>query len=42
VIYFLFENPSKTGIFNLRTGKSRVWNDIAKSIFTVDGKKEKK
>ncbi|MDR0820578.1 MAG: ADP-glyceromanno-heptose 6-epimerase [Endomicrobium sp.] len=41
VMYFLFKNPSKTGIFNLGTGKSRTWNDIAKSIFAVAGKKEK-
>ncbi|MDR0800557.1 MAG: ADP-glyceromanno-heptose 6-epimerase [Endomicrobium sp.] len=41
VMYFLFKNPSKTGIFNLGTGKSRTWNDIAKSIFAAAGKKEK-
>jgi nucleoside-diphosphate-sugar epimerase len=40
-IYFLFKNPSKTEIFNLSTEKSRTWNDIAKSIFVVAGKKEK-
>ncbi|MDR3256962.1 MAG: ADP-glyceromanno-heptose 6-epimerase [Endomicrobium sp.] len=39
-MYFLFKNPSKTGIFNLGTGKSRTWNDIAKSMFVAVGKKE--
>ncbi|GHT39101.1 ADP-L-glycero-D-manno-heptose-6-epimerase [Endomicrobiia bacterium] len=39
VLWFLLKNPSKTGIFNLGTGKSRTWNDIAKSMFIVAGKK---
>jgi len=39
-MYFLLDNPSKTGIFNLGTGKSRTWNDIAKSMFAAAGKKE--
>lgn len=39
-MYFLFQNPSKTGIFNLGTGKSRTWNDVAKSMFAAVGKKE--
>ncbi|MCA6071865.1 MAG: ADP-glyceromanno-heptose 6-epimerase [Endomicrobium sp.] len=39
-MYFLFKNPSKTGMFNLGTGKSRTWNDISKSIFAAVGKKE--
>ena len=39
-IYFLFKNPSKTGMFNLGTGKSRTWNDMAKSMFATVGKKE--
>ncbi|MCA6069520.1 MAG: ADP-glyceromanno-heptose 6-epimerase [Endomicrobium sp.] len=39
-MYFLFKNPSKTGMFNLGTGKSRTWNDIAKSMFAAVGKKE--
>jgi ADP-L-glycero-D-manno-heptose 6-epimerase len=39
-LWFLFKNPSKTGIFNLGTGKSRTWNDVAKSMFAVVGKKE--
>jgi ADP-L-glycero-D-manno-heptose 6-epimerase len=40
-MYFLFQNPSKTGIFNLGTGKSRTWIDVAKAMFAVVGKKEK-
>ncbi|AKL97454.1 ADP-glyceromanno-heptose 6-epimerase [Endomicrobium proavitum] len=40
-MYFLLTNPSKTGIFNLGAGKSRTWNDIAKSMFAAAGKKEK-
>jgi ADP-L-glycero-D-manno-heptose 6-epimerase len=39
-MYFLLTNPSKTGIFNLGTGKARTWNDIAKSMFGAIGKKE--
>lgn len=39
VIYFLFKNHSKTGIFNLGSGKSSTWNDVAKSMFLVAGKK---
>ncbi|MDR1942328.1 MAG: ADP-glyceromanno-heptose 6-epimerase [Endomicrobium sp.] len=39
-MYFLLKNPSKTGIFNLGTGKARTWNDIAKSMFASAGKKE--
>jgi ADP-L-glycero-D-manno-heptose 6-epimerase len=39
-LYFLFKNPSKTGIFNLGTGKARSWNDIAKAMFEFSGKKE--
>jgi ADP-L-glycero-D-manno-heptose 6-epimerase len=40
VMYFLFKNPLKTGIFNLGTGKSRTWNDVAKSMFAAAGRKE--
>jgi ADP-L-glycero-D-manno-heptose 6-epimerase len=39
-MYFLFKNPSITGIFNLGTGKSRTWNDVAKSMFAAVGKRE--
>ncbi|MDR3330791.1 MAG: ADP-glyceromanno-heptose 6-epimerase [Endomicrobium sp.] len=40
VMYFLLKNPLKTGIFNLGTGKSRTWNDMARSMFMAIGKKE--
>jgi ADP-L-glycero-D-manno-heptose 6-epimerase len=40
IMYFLFKNPSKTGIFNLGTGKSRTWRDVAKSMFAAVGKEE--
>ncbi|MDR1928744.1 MAG: ADP-glyceromanno-heptose 6-epimerase [Endomicrobium sp.] len=40
-MYFFFKNPLKRGIFNLGTGKPKTWNDIAKSIFMILGKKEK-
>ena len=39
-MWFLFQNPKVTGIFNLGTGKARSWNDIAKSMFASVGKKE--
>ncbi|MDR3281901.1 MAG: ADP-glyceromanno-heptose 6-epimerase [Endomicrobium sp.] len=38
VIYFLFKNPSNTGIFDLGTGKSRTWYDVAKSMFAATAK----
>ncbi|MDR1260087.1 MAG: ADP-glyceromanno-heptose 6-epimerase [Endomicrobium sp.] len=40
VMYFLLKNPSKTGIFNIGTGKARTWNDVAKSIFSAVGKQK--
>ncbi|MDR3071457.1 MAG: ADP-glyceromanno-heptose 6-epimerase [Endomicrobium sp.] len=40
VMYFLFKNPQKTGLFNLGTGKPRTWIDVAKSMFVAVGKKE--
>ena len=39
VMYFLFKNPSKTGIYNLGTGNARSWNDIANAMFRAIGKK---
>ncbi|MDR2457180.1 MAG: ADP-glyceromanno-heptose 6-epimerase [Clostridiales Family XIII bacterium] len=39
VMYFLFQNSSKTGIFNLGTGKSSTWNDVAKAMFAAVGRK---
>jgi ADP-L-glycero-D-manno-heptose 6-epimerase len=40
IMYFLFKNPSKTGIFNLGTGKPRTWNDVARAMFAAVGKNE--
>ncbi|MDR0724203.1 MAG: ADP-glyceromanno-heptose 6-epimerase [Endomicrobium sp.] len=40
IMYFLFKNPSKVGMFNIGTGKSRTWNDIAKSMFLAENKQE--
>ncbi|MDR2676932.1 MAG: ADP-glyceromanno-heptose 6-epimerase [Endomicrobium sp.] len=40
IMYFLFKNTSKTGMFNIGTGKSKTYNNIAKSIFSVVGKKK--
>ena len=34
VMFYLFKNPEKTGIFNLGTGKARSWNDIANAMFS--------
>jgi ADP-L-glycero-D-manno-heptose 6-epimerase len=41
VMWFLLKNPSKTGIFNLGTGKAGTWNDIAKSMFEAADKPER-
>ena len=37
VLYFLFERASRTksGIYNLGTGKARSYNDLAKAIFSA-------
>ncbi len=35
VMYFFFKNPDKTGIFNLGTGVSRSWNDLARAMFAA-------
>jgi ADP-L-glycero-D-manno-heptose 6-epimerase len=40
IMYFLLKNPSRAGIFNLGTGKSRTWKDVAKSMFAAVGKGE--
>lgn len=40
IMYFLFKNPSKVGIFNIGTGKARTWKDIAKSMFAATGRQE--
>jgi ADP-L-glycero-D-manno-heptose 6-epimerase len=39
VMWYLFKNPGKTGIFNLGTGVARTWNDIANAMFAALGKK---
>ncbi|MFC1479914.1 ADP-glyceromanno-heptose 6-epimerase [Candidatus Omnitrophota bacterium] len=38
VMYYLFCNPTKTGIFNLGTGQARSWSDLAKAMFSAMGK----
>lgn len=38
VMYWLMTHPSKSGIFNLGTGKARSWNDLAGAIFKAMGK----
>ncbi|MDR1784531.1 MAG: ADP-glyceromanno-heptose 6-epimerase [Endomicrobium sp.] len=41
VMYFLLKNSSRTtGIFNLGSGESSTWNDVAKYMFAVTGKKK--
>jgi ADP-L-glycero-D-manno-heptose 6-epimerase len=35
---FLMKNPGINGLYNLGTGKSRTWNDLAKAIFSAMGK----
>jgi len=41
IMNFFFQNPSKTGIYNIGTGKARSWNDIAKAVFSALGKTPK-
>ncbi|MDY6969887.1 MAG: ADP-glyceromanno-heptose 6-epimerase [Spirochaetota bacterium] len=38
VIWWLLQNSKVNGIYNLGSGKARTWNDLAKSVFTVQGK----
>ncbi len=38
VMYYFFTHPGKTGIFNLGTGQSRSWNDLAGAMFSAVGK----
>jgi ADP-L-glycero-D-manno-heptose 6-epimerase len=33
VLWWLLQNPSVTGIFNLGTGKARTWNDLISAVF---------
>ena len=37
IMYYFFNNPNKTGIFNLGTGLARSWNDIAHAMFSALG-----
>jgi ADP-L-glycero-D-manno-heptose 6-epimerase len=39
VIEWLRENPEANGIFNLGTGRSRSWNDLAGAVFSAMGRK---
>jgi len=41
IMYDLFCDPGKTGIFNLGTGKARSWNDLAGAMFGALGKPSK-
>lgn len=38
VMYCLFSDPKRRGIFNLGTGYARSWNDLARSLFAAVGK----
>jgi ADP-L-glycero-D-manno-heptose 6-epimerase len=40
VLHFLMNHGSKSGIYNLGTGKARTFKDLARSTFTALGKKE--
>jgi len=40
IIMFIYKNKSINGIFNAGTGIARSFNDIAKTIFSILGKKE--
>jgi len=35
VIYYFYEHPEVSGIYNLGTGVARSWNDLAKAIFAA-------
>jgi ADP-L-glycero-D-manno-heptose 6-epimerase len=41
VMFFFFNNPHKTGLYNLGTGKARSWNDLAGAMFKALGEKTK-
>ena len=40
VMWYLYKNPDKTGIFNLGTGQAHSWNELAQAMFKALGKKE--
>ncbi len=33
VMWWLLENPSVNGIYNLGTGRARTWNDLIAAVF---------
>ncbi len=35
VLWWLLQNPSVNGIFNLGTGRARTWNDLIHAVFTA-------
>lgn len=37
VMWYLFNNPARTGIFNLGTGRARSWNELAGALFKALG-----
>jgi ADP-L-glycero-D-manno-heptose 6-epimerase len=41
IILWFINNPKKSGIFNVGTGKARTFNDLAKTVFKILNKKER-
>lgn len=39
VMWWLLENPSVNGIYNLGTGMARTWNDLIAAVFSSMGRK---
>ncbi|OQB12850.1 MAG: ADP-L-glycero-D-manno-heptose-6-epimerase [Candidatus Omnitrophica bacterium ADurb.Bin205] len=39
VMYYFYNNPQKSGIYNLGTGIARSWNDLANAMFSALGVK---
>lgn len=37
VLWWLINNPSTNGIFNLGTGRARTWNDLIRAVFSALG-----
>lgn len=35
VMYYFYENPEASGIYNLGTGVARSWNDLARAMFSA-------
>jgi ADP-L-glycero-D-manno-heptose 6-epimerase len=38
VMWWLFQNPHRTGILNLGTGQARTWNDLIRAVYSALGK----